>query len=218
MLHRQYGDEGEDGQGNDDDDEEEKVLPNFTEGDQYGLFFSASKKVRAHTLDMSSTRSRQRLILTFFSQSDKVAVSPASGKFCTLDVKERMTTPPTYLTESELISRMEKHGIGTDASISTHIENILKRNYVELIPGRKLKPSRLGLVLAQGYHLIDASLVLPQIRSDIEGQCNQIAKGEREKDDVVKKAIELFSSKFSYFVDNISKMDVLFGSSFAQVR
>ena len=79
-----------------------------------------------------------------------MAVSPASGKFCTLDVKERMTTPPTYLTESELISRMEKHGIGTDASISTHIENIQKRNYVELIPGRKLKPSRLGLVLAQG--------------------------------------------------------------------
>ena len=45
---------------------------------------------------------------------------------------------------------MEKHGIGTGASISTHIENIQKRNYVELIPGRKLKPSRLGLVLAQG--------------------------------------------------------------------
>ena len=93
--------------------------------------------------------------MIFFSiladhQSDKVAVSPASGKFCTLDVKERMTTPPTYLTESELISRMEKHGIGTDASISTHIENIQKRNYVELIPGRKLKLSRLGLVLAQG--------------------------------------------------------------------
>jgi len=77
-------------------------------------------------------------------------MSPASGKFCTLDVKERMTTPPSYLTESELISRMEKHGIGTDASISTHIENIQKRNYVELIAGRKLKPSRLGLVLAQG--------------------------------------------------------------------
>ena len=114
-------------------------------------------------------------------QSDKVAVTPATGKFCTLSTKEKMTTPPTYLTESELISRMEKHGIGTDASISTHIENVLKRNYVELIPGRKLKPSRLGLVLAQGYHIIDNSLVLPQVRSDIEGQCNRIAKGLADK-------------------------------------
>jgi len=76
-------------------------------------------------------------------QSDKVNVTPSNGKFCTLDVKERMTTPPTYLTESELISRMEKHGIGTDASISTHIENIQKRYYVELIPGRKLESPRL---------------------------------------------------------------------------
>lgn len=137
---------------------------------------------------------------------------------------------------------------GTDASISTHIENILKRNYVELIPGRKLKPSRLGLVLAQGYHLIDSSLVLPQVRSDIELECNKIAKGLADRDAVVCKAIEseyhrlalgsvilipnlklckyclyqsdksVFSSKFLYFVENINRMDYLFGSSFAQIK
>ena len=38
------------------------------------------------------------------------------------------------------------------------------------------------------------------------------------KDDVVKKAIELFSAKYHYFVENINKMDVLFGSSFAQLQ
>ena len=64
---------------------------------------------------------------------------------------ERQTSPPDYLTESELISLMEKHGIGTDASIPVHINNICERNYVQVIGGRKLQPTTLGIVLVHGY-------------------------------------------------------------------
>jgi DNA topoisomerase-3 len=138
---------------------------------------------------------------------------------------------------------------GTDASIPTHIENILKRNYAELLSGRRIGPSKLGLVLVQGYHQIDSGLVLPKIRSDIEDQCTRVAKGLAHKDDVVRKAVEIFHSKFDYvsvpvfryqiyqidrklfltpgfyrfgahlqFVKHITRMDVLFGSSFSKLE
>ena len=81
-----------------------------------------------------------------------------------------------------------------------------------------MKPSKLGLVLAQGYHLIDSSLVLPKIRSDIESQCNQIAKGLADKDSVIKNAISIFEEKFKYFMENITKMDLLFSSSFSKLE
>lgn len=72
------------------------------------------------------------------------------------DVKldERHTSAPDFLTESELISLMEKHGIGTDASIPVHINNICERNYVKVDNGRRLVPTSLGIVLVHGYQKV----------------------------------------------------------------
>lgn len=39
---------------------------------------------------------------------------------------------------------MEKNGIGTDASMATHINNICERKYVVIKGGRQLVPTDLG--------------------------------------------------------------------------
>lgn len=63
---------------------------------------------------------------------------------------------------------MEHNGIGTDASMATHINNISVRSYVKVEAGRQLIPTELGLSLVRGYKKIDPDLVAPQLRSNIE--------------------------------------------------
>ena len=130
-------------------------------------------------------------------------------------LSEHHTSPPDYLSESDLISLMEKHGIGTDASISVHINNICERNYVSLLPGRKLKPTPMGISLVHGYQRIDVELVLPTMRSALEKQLSLIAAGKADFDSVLSHALTIFKMKFRYFVEMINLMDELFEVTFS---
>ena len=133
-------------------------------------------------------------------------------------LEERLTSPPDYLTESELISLMEKHGIGTDASIPVHINNVCERNYVRVLSGRRLQPTPLGIVLVHGYQKIDSQLVLPTMRSAVEQQLNLIAQGKVDFDSVLQHALSIFTRKFVYFVQTVTSMDELFEVSFTPLK
>ena len=45
-------------------------------------------------------------------------------------VEKGTTKPPPFLQEHELVSCMDANGVGTDASMSTHVENVVARKYV----------------------------------------------------------------------------------------
>jgi DNA topoisomerase-3 len=160
-------------------------------------------------------------IMPWLESSDVELPELKEGQMCHINsvtLKESQTEPPSHLTESELIGLMEKHGIGTDASISTHIANIIDRNYVRVGNGRTLIPNDLGIVLIHGYMQIDPELALPSLRAYIEKQVTLIAQGKATLQDVVSYALGIFLKKFSYFKSKINKMDLLFESHFASVE
>lgn len=45
-------------------------------------------------------------------------------------ITEGKTSPPSYLTEADLIALMDANGIGTDATMAEHIQRIQEREYV----------------------------------------------------------------------------------------
>ncbi|XP_068665941.1 DNA topoisomerase 3-beta [Aristolochia californica] len=143
-----------------------------------------------------------------FTKREKIKISK-------IDLYEGSTTPPDYLSESELISLMEKNGIGTDASIPVHINNICERNFVQVQAGRKLIPTNLGTTLYRGYQSIDPDLSLPDIRRFIEQQITLISKGQVHHFHVVQHVLQQFKQKFSYFVKKIENMDALFEAQFS---
>lgn len=151
---------------------------------------------------------------------DETLAEVPVGTQCTIleaKLAERQTTPPDYLTESELITLMEKHGIGTDASIPVHINNICQRNYVSVGSGRRLIPTTLGIVLVHGYLKTDNDLVQPLMRSAVEEQLNLIAHGRADFDAILHHTLTIFKNKFAYFVCNIAGMDELFEVSFSSL-
>lgn len=79
----------------------------------------------------------------------------APGKTFPLEsvsLQQGTTKPPGYLTESQLVAMMDKLGIGTDASMATHIQNVIDRGYVRVGgQNRQMVPTELGITLVHGY-------------------------------------------------------------------
>ena len=48
-------------------------------------------------------------------------------------VSQGKTQPPHRLTERDLIEKMERYGIGTDATVAEHIQKQIDRGYTSVL-------------------------------------------------------------------------------------
>eukprot|EP00929_Paragymnodinium_shiwhaense_P029928 TRINITY_DN17058_c0_g2_i2.p1 TRINITY_DN17058_c0_g2~~TRINITY_DN17058_c0_g2_i2.p1 ORF type:complete len:1067 (+),score=237.48 TRINITY_DN17058_c0_g2_i2:142-3342(+) len=136
-----------------------------------------------------------------------------------VNVTNHQTQPPNHLSESELLAFMDRHGIGTDASMAQHVGNVQKRGYVDLDEStRRMVPSALGLAMAHSYALLDKGLVLPSVRARIENECGSVAKGEATKETVIARTIRIFERKMHNFAMRIDRVPLMLAVAYAKER
>ena len=100
-----------------------------------------------------------------------------------LNMEKGITSPPNFLTEAELISLMDKNGIGTDATIHEHIKHVQDRGYAKQY-GSIFKPTLLGTALRYGYMGLGIEIYKPYLRAGMEKEIKDVSEGLRQKDQI----------------------------------
>lgn len=126
----------------------------------------------------------------FISEGAQLAISK-------IKLNEKHTTKPNLLTEAELITLMEKNGIGTDATIHEHIAKILQREYANKT-GKYFIPSILGTSLIEAYDRMKMrlSLAKPYLRAKMEINMQLICDGKKSKVSVIDETIREYEDAF----------------------
>ena len=119
-----------------------------------------------------------------------------------------------YITEAELIEEMEKHHIGTDASMSIHIDNIEKRGYVRVDDKRRLIPTKLGKALIEALESVEKDIVLPENRAKIEEFVAELADGKKNYEEVLDYALKFYKNKFYSISAKVEQLYEIFGKYF----
>lgn len=127
------------------------------------------------------------------------------------------TAPPQNLSESELIGDMDKHGIGTDATIATHITTIQQREYVLKDDQNRFIPTKLGIALIEAYNSMGYQLNKPFLRAQMEADCQKIARGECRKEDVIRNCLEQMKICYDTCLREADKLDQAMLKYFARL-
>ena len=131
-----------------------------------------------------------------------------------LVMTEGKTSPPQPLSESDLITEMDRHNIGTDATIAAHISTIQQREYVEKDGQNRFIPTKLGIALIEAYNEMGYQLNKPYLRASMEADCQKIAKGEISKGEVVKACLNGMKKCFIDCNKDVAKLDAAIAKYF----
>ncbi|XP_053327854.1 DNA topoisomerase 3-alpha [Spea bombifrons] len=134
----------------------------------------------------------------------------------TVEMVDGETSPPQLLTEADLISLMEKHGIGTDATHAEHIETIKSRMYVGLTAEQRFLPGELGMGLVEGYDSMGFEMSKPDLRAELESDLKLVSEGRKDKFTVLRQQVQKYKQVFVEAVEKANRLDQALSQYFGQ--
>ena len=130
-------------------------------------------------------------------------------------LQDGRTVPPRLLTEAELISLMDRNGIGTDATIASHIQTIQDRGYTTKNAQQEFTPTDLGIALVEGYNSMGYQLNKPDLRREVEHECNLVANGQKTKSDIMEPILAKMKMCFEHATAEAHKLDAAVARHFS---
>merc|ERR1719158_1152702 len=134
-----------------------------------------------------------------------------------IDLVESATKPPELLTEPDLLTLMDKNGIGTDATMAEHINTIQKRDY-SVLQDNRFMPTTLGVALVEGYQLFGAQhgldLSKPMLRAEMERDMTLTARGQKQKDVFLQELLAKMYNIFTTITTNPAPLDACLAQRF----
>lgn len=184
----------------------EKVIDDFREGERFIIKGEKeNKRLLGDIIEIRNTG--QEFDVNRNTEND------SSARKNKIFLDEGMTKPPSYLTESELISLMDKNGIGTDATIHEHIKKILDRNYA-LKKFKFFIPTGLGNNLIRCYKVLNLDLDKPNFRRELEVSLREIELGRINKLSVLSFELERYKGFYRILQNNLAVLkDVIKNNS-----
>ncbi|XP_069123502.1 DNA topoisomerase 3-alpha-like [Argopecten irradians] len=149
-----------------------------------GLMITARNYLDVYPYDRWNAK-----VIPVYSQGD--TFQPNS-----IEMVESETSPPSLLSEADLIALMDKHGIGTDATHAEHIETIKSRMYVGLQGDNKFIPGHLGMGLVEGYDAMGYEMSKPNLRAELEADLTRICEGTKDKNVVLEEQKQKYKQVF----------------------
>ncbi len=124
-------------------------------------------------------------------------------------MEKHSTKPPARFSEATLVKELEKNDIGRPSTYAPTISTLFKRNYIEKMEKRYLKPTEIGEIVSDLLSKHFPFIVDFKFTADMEEDLDKVAKGEKEWKGIIENFYEDFSTHLEKKEKEIKKEDIM---------